>query len=140
MAAVFDHLGIHFLYPENWSVETEQEEDEIEVTVFSPGGGFWSLAVSEDSDPQALAELVVQAMNEQYDELDSEIVSDSIGGEELSGYDLNFYCLDLTNTAQIRTFRRGRRTFLLLWQAEDREFDQISPIFRAIATSFIQNR
>jgi hypothetical protein len=140
MAAVFDHLGIHFQYPENWTVETEQENEDVEVTVYSPGGGFWSVAVSDEQDPQALADIVVQAMNEEYDELDSEEASDSIGGEELSGYDLNFYCLDLTNTAQVRTFRRGDRTYLLLWQAEDHEFDEISPIFRAITTSLINNR
>jgi hypothetical protein len=28
----------------------------------------------------------------------------------------------------------------MIWQAEDREFDAIAPIFRAIATSLIENR
>ena len=44
-------------------------------------------------------------MREQYDELDAEAVTEKVAGKELIGYDMNFYCLDLTNTAQVRSFR-----------------------------------
>ncbi len=138
MAAVFDHLGIRFQYPENWALETEQDGEDFEVTVFSPTGGFWSVAASE-ADPQAVADLVVETMSEQYQDLDSEAVSESIGGQKLIGYDLNFYCLDLTNTARVRTFRREPRTYLILSQAEDRDLAALAPIFHAMTTSFISH-
>jgi hypothetical protein len=140
MPAIFDHLGVQFQYPEGWALEAGDEADGEEVTVFSPGGAFWSLTIHDDGEPTELMDVVVQAMREQYDELDSEAIEDSIAGQELSGFDLNFYCLDLTNTAQIRAFQRGAKTYLMIWQAEDREFDAIAPIFRAIATSLIKHR
>lgn len=139
MPAVFDHLGVQFQYPESWTLEADDEADGQEVTVYSPDGAFWSLTIHERGDARELVDLVVSAMREEYDELDSEEVADSISGQRLTGNDLNFYCLDLTNTAQVRAFSRGDKTYLMLWQAEDREFDWIAPIFRAIATSLIEH-
>jgi hypothetical protein len=139
MPAVFDHLGVKFQYPEGWSLEAGDEADGEEVTVYSPGGAFWSLLIRERGEPSELMEVVVDAMREEYDDLDSEDVQDVIAGEQLSGCDLNFYCLDLTNTAQVRAFHPGTKTYLMLWQAEDREFDEIAPTFRAIATSFLEH-
>ena len=139
MPAVFDHLGVRFQYPEGWSLEAGDEADGDEVTVYSPGGAFWSLTIREHGEPSDLMEVVVDAMREEYDELDAEEVEDSIAGEDLNGCDLNFYCLDLTNTAQVRAFRRGNKTYLMIWQAEDREFDELVPIFRAIATSLVEH-
>jgi hypothetical protein len=140
MPAVFDRLGVHFQYPENWTLEAADEADGEEITVYSPDGAFWSLTIHERGDPKELMDLVVDAMREEYDELDSEAVDESFAGQELTGYDLNFYCLDLTNTAQIRAFSRGAKTYLLVWQAEDRDFDHVCPVFRAITTSLIHGK
>ena len=137
MPAVFAHLGVRFQYPENWTLEADDEADGADVTVYSPGGAFWSLTIHDHGEPEELVDEVVRAMREQYDELDSETVEDVIAGQELVGRDLNFYCLDLTNTAEIRAYRDGPRTYLMIWQAEDREFDRVAPIFRAIATSLM---
>ena len=90
-----------------------------------------------DSDPAKLAETALETIAHEYDELDSEQASESIGDVDLVGYDLNFYCLDLTNTAWIRAGRTSRATYLVICQAEDREFDQISPVFRAMTTSLL---
>jgi hypothetical protein len=138
MPAFFDHLGVQFQYPESWTVETSENDEGNDVTVYSPEGAFWSLTIHDRGEPESLAEHAVAAMQEEYDELDCEEVDDAIAGQPLTAYDLNFYCLDLTNTAQIRAFRRDGRTFLLIWQAEDREFDLIAPVFRAITTSLIE--
>jgi hypothetical protein len=140
MPAIFDHLGVQFQYPESWTLEAGDEADGEEVTVYSPGGAFWSLTIHERGEPLELMGIVVQAMREEYDTLDSQEVEDLIAGQALSGFDLNFYCLDLTNTAQIRAFQCGAKTYLMIWQAEDREFDMFAPIFRAIATSLIERR
>lgn len=139
MPAVFDHLGVRFQYPDGWTLEAGDETEGDDVTVFSPGGAFWSLTIRSEGDPGELMGVVVDAMRAEYDELDSEDVEDSIAGEKLTGFDLNFYCLDLTNTAQVRAFRRGAKTYLMIWQAEDREFDELVPIFRAISTSLVEH-
>jgi hypothetical protein len=138
MPAFFDHLGVRFQYPESWTLELSEDGDGNDVTVYSPEGAFWSLTIRDHDEPRSLAEEAVAAMQQEYDELDCEEVTDSIADQPLTAYDLNFYCLDLTNTAQIRAFRRGDRAFLMIWQAEDREFNLISAIFRAIATSLIE--
>ncbi len=58
--------------------------------------------------------------------------------QELIGYDLNFYYLDLTNTAAVRTLG-GIWTPLDLLQAEDREFTEIHQVLRAVTTSLVVN-
>jgi hypothetical protein len=77
-------------------------------------------------------------MREEYRELDAEPAAETIGGRGLTGFDLNFYCLDLTNTAQVRTLTAPAAIYLLLCQAEDRDWDELAPVFAAITTSFVQ--
>jgi hypothetical protein len=140
MPAVFDKLGIRFLYPENWTLETGPDLEEEGVTVYSPDGGFWSLVVREGRpDPLKMADLALQALRAEYEQLDSEEVEETVEGQDLIGYDVNFYCLDLTNTGQIRVFRRADRTYLLLWQAEDRDLDRAEPVFYAMTRSLLLN-
>src|SRR6516225_7414763 len=74
MPAVFDHLGVQFQYPEGWSLEAGDEARGDEVTVYSPGGAFWSLTIRDGSDPAEMMDIVVEAMRDEYDELDSENV------------------------------------------------------------------
>jgi hypothetical protein len=76
-------------------------------------------------------------MRKEYQDLDSETAADKIGGRPLTGFDLNFYCLDLTNTAQVRTLETPDAIYLLLCQAEDREWERVAPVFAAITASFV---
>ncbi len=140
MPALFDKLGIRFQYPENWTLETGGEIDDEGATVFSPGGAFWSIVIrGVEDDPAEVADLALDALNVEYEDLDSEAVEEEVAGQVLVGHDVNFYCLDLTNTAQIRAFRRDR-TYLILCQAEDREYDAVAPVFRAITVSLLAGR
>ena len=136
----FDRLGLRFDYPENWSVDvSDAQGGQAAVTVYSPEGGFWSVSAHAAGGPAAgLSEAVVAEMREEYRDLDSERASDHVGGRELRGYDLNFYCLDLTNTAAVRTLETPAANYLLLFQAEDREWDRIAPVFQAITASFVR--
>jgi hypothetical protein len=139
MTAVFDKLGIRFQYPENWTLETDAAGGgQQTVSVYSPEGAFWTvMRHPANTDLTELAQTALVAMQNEYDELDSEAVSEEIGDVELSGYDLNFYCLDLTNTAWIRVANTEAATFLLICQAEDREFEQVSPVFQAMMASLL---
>ena len=76
-------------------------------------------------------------MRQEYEELEAEAVQEKLAGRDTVGYDLNFYCLDLINTAVVRSFRTNRRTYTIFYQAEDREFAQVEQVFLAIATSLI---
>lgn len=138
MPAIYDNLGIRFQYPENWSLD-ESESSEHAVTVYSPGGGFWSLVWRDPAeDPHDLAVEALQTLKKEYAETESEPASETIAGHEISGFDVSFYYLDLTNTAVIRGFRTHSASCLLLCQAEDREFREIEPVFQAMTASLLR--
>lgn len=139
MPAKYEKLGICFQYPENWTLdELDAMEGRQSVTVFSPGGAFWSVAVHPGTtDLDQLARAAVQAMRDEYSEVEAEEAREAIGGHEMTGYDLNFFYLDLTNTAQIRCLKTERATYSIFCQAEDHEFDQIDRVFRAITASLL---
>jgi hypothetical protein len=135
----FDRFGLAFDHPDNWTVDTDDAEGRFAaVTVYSPDGAFWSVSGhAPGGDPAELAAAVVAQMREEYRELDSEPAADTVLGRPLAGFDLNFYCLDLTNTAQVRTLSTPTAIYLFHCQADDREWDRVSPVFAAITTSFL---
>ena len=139
MPARFDKMGIAFQYPENWTLdEADALAGHRSVTVYSPGGAFWSVAAHPQSaDLRRLALAAVDAMRNEYEDLESEEVCEALAGSEIVGFDLNFFYLDLTNTAQIRCIRTDRCVYSIFCQAEDREFSGIEAVFRAITTSLL---
>ncbi len=139
MPALYDHLGVRFQYPDNWILEGEPAgRDHTSVTVVSPQGAFWSLTIHPASEDLAgLLRVVLDALRAEYQELDAERAVQAIGGRQLVGYDVNFYCLDLTNTAQVRGFQTDRATYVLLCQAEDRDFTAVERVFLAMTTSLM---
>jgi len=139
MPAVYDKMGIRFQYPDNWTVdEGEALTERNSVSVYSPGGAFWTVVVCPPSeDPGKLADDVLGAMRQEYDNLDAEPVTETVAGRELVGYDLNFYCLDLTNTARVRGVATAAATYIIHCQAEDREYRTAGEVFRAITASLL---
>lgn len=135
----FDRFGLAFDHPDNWRVETDDSEGRYAaVTVYSPYGAFWAVSGhAAGGDPATLAKAVVEQMRDEYRDLDCEPGKETIAGHSLAGFDLNFYCLDLTNTAQIRTIATPDAIYLILCQADDREWDRVAPVFQAMTTSFV---
>ncbi len=110
MPARFDKLGISFQYPDNWTLD---DSDALlgrkSVTVYSPGGGFWTVAIhSGAADPSKLAAAVLDAMKKEYPGLEIDEAFERLAGHDMIGYDLAFYYLDLINTALIRSLRVGQ--------------------------------
>jgi hypothetical protein len=139
MPARFDSLGISFQYPDNWTLD---DSDALlgrkSVTVYSPGGAFWSVAIhSGKAEPAKLAGSVVDALRQEYQGLDAQQTAENIVGHDLVGYDLAFYCLDLTNTAHIRSLRIAHSTYTIYCQAEDREYEQVNRVFQAMTVAFL---
>ena len=141
MPAVFRKLGLSFTYPENWSLdEGEALEGNRSVAVYSPGGSFWSVSIHpSDTRPRDLVKAAVKALRDTYDELDAEEVEDSMAGRHLVGADVNFYCLDLTNTAVIRSFAAPDYVCLVLSQADDRDFAALENVFKAMTMSLLNS-
>src|SRR5690349_12308983 len=104
MPAVYEKLGIRFLYPDNWALdESEALAGNRSVTVYSPGAAFWSIVLyGPDASTADLAAEALRSLQGEYEEAEAEPASEEIAGQTLKGYDVNFFLLDLTNTALIR--------------------------------------
>jgi hypothetical protein len=139
MPGVYNKMGIRFLYPDNWTLDEEEAlHGNRSVTVQSPGGAFWSIALhSPAADPQELANAALAALQAEYPESEAEPVVEQMGPQSIAGYDIRFFYLDFVNTAVVRGFRTPTASCLVLCQAEDREFEELGAVFRAITTSLL---
>ena len=140
----FERMGLVFDYPDDWALELDADGGSEAggspaVTLLSPGGGFWSVSRHDgDGNARLLAEAVVAQMRSEYQDIDIEAASDTIGGHLLAGFDFNFYCLDLTNTASVRTLQAPGSLHVVFCQADDREWDRVATVFAAMTTSLVR--
>ncbi|MEN1680727.1 MAG: hypothetical protein AAGJ46_14155 [Planctomycetota bacterium] len=140
MPAIYDENGVRFAYPDNWTLESPPDDEaELQLTVASPETAFWSLSIYPGlRDVRELLEQVLEAMQSEYPALEHDPADSIVDGSPVVGFDLSFYYLDLTNSAQIRVFHRERSTCLVLAQAEDHEYDQLESVFEAMTTSLLR--
>jgi hypothetical protein len=140
----FERMGLVFDYPDDWALELDADGGSEAggspaVTLLSPGGGFWSVSRHEgEGNARLLAEAVVAQMRSEYQDIDIEAASDTIGGHLLPGFDFNFYCFDLTNTASVRTLQAPGSLHVVFCQADDREWDRVATVFAAMTTSLVR--
>lgn len=145
MPAVYDKYGIRFIYPENWTLDDEttpenpDAEARCQLSVLSPHTAFWSLTVyPELRDVQHLLEEVLAVMRAEYPDLEHHEDDQLIDGTQLAGFEINFVCLDQTNTAWARVFHHAEGTCLLLCQSEDKELKQVEPVLEAMTLSLLR--
>jgi hypothetical protein len=140
MIAYYERSGIRFAYPENWTIADEQlDESPLGVSVQSPQGGYWDLRIfSSRLALQQVSDQALDAMREEYADLETEAVTEELFNVTAVGYDLDFFCLDLLVTSRIRSFHLGDRTLLLICQAENREFDRQQLVYSAITKSLLE--
>ncbi len=138
MPAIFSKSGVRFSYPDSWTLDEAEADGAQTVSVASPGGAFWWLVIHpQGADVAQMARAVLEGLRGSYDNLDAEGVVEVIAEQETVGYDINFICLDLVSTARVRGFQTSDASYVVLYQAEDREFEQVEPVFQAITTSLI---
>ena len=139
--ATYDRSGLNFLYPENWKlVEDSMDAIPRTVVIQSPTGAFWSVDIHPFSvSREELIETVAQAMKEEYPEIESHPISEEILGSEAVGFDLFFCCLDFVVTSRIRALQVGHATYLLTYQAEDRDFQELGVVFEAMTVSLLKS-
>jgi len=144
----YDKHGYSFVYPENWQLdESEFEDGEGSVSLSAPGGEFWILVVRPAGfDPMKLANDALETMTAEYRDIEYAPIRRNIAGYTLTGYEMNFFFLDLTSTAMVLTFADLHRTFSIFWQCGDLLVVTSEPepfayedVFEAITTSLLQN-
>lgn len=141
--ASLDCAGFSFIYPENWKILEEGTEPESgrrsEVTLESPDGGLFTLmAPAIGSELEMLLEQASEAMRGEYDELEQEPLEDCQLPSEAVGVDHRFYYLDLLITCRTIAFRHQGQPFVAQLQAEDRLFERLEPVYRAMLISLIR--
>lgn len=141
MPGVFEKFGIKFLYPENWQILEEGADDCPQVvTVQCPEGAFLTIYVyGRDVNLPELVREAVVAMQAEYEDIEADEILQPTDGSDY-GFNLDFYCLDLIITTQIRGALLPDRAVVWQCQAETREFDQSELVFRAITTSLLGKR
>lgn len=139
MSAVYDKLGVRFIYPEGWKVtEDVTTEQPRTLSLESPGGGTWEMLLYDDgTTPNKLAADVLDTMCQEYEGLESSVWSGRFDDVDVVGYEMYFYYLDLLINCRAVAATFGSHTVLFLWQAEDRTFGELEPVFRAITTCLL---
>jgi hypothetical protein len=136
MSLTFEEDGIRFQYPENWRLEREENETGWTVTVQSPDTAFFLVSFDGDApEPQQMAQTTLEALREEYPNLEADACVETVAGQPAVGHDIQFFSLDLTNTCWTRSFSSDRGTILVMWEVNDLELEAIEPVLRAITAS-----
>jgi hypothetical protein len=136
MSQLFSKHGVQFRYPPGWEVSEQREEGQITITVSSPHTSFWTLTLlTGRPEPEDIVTAVLDAFEEEYDELDIYPSKARIGRRPTVARDIDFVCLELLNVARVRAFRLPDFTVMLLYQGTDGEFAEAGPILERITKS-----
>jgi hypothetical protein len=136
MVAEFAEGGIRFKYPENWRLQRQADASGWTASLQSPRTAYFLLSLNK-ARPSAteLAETALEAMRDDYPDLEASAEVDVIAGRRAVGHDINFFCLDLTNTCWTRSFSTPQGTVLVMWSITDLELDALGPVLHAICAS-----
>src|SRR5579863_3924783 len=105
MPSVYNNLGVAFDYPDNWKlVEEEIEAWPRVVSVQTTENAFWMLQIHAEGKPRDLAAEALKVMQAEYENVESEVVTETVEETEFDGFDLQFYCFDFLIAARIRSF------------------------------------
>jgi hypothetical protein len=136
MNRVFDGHGIHFEYPEDWILHEQSTPEEITVTVNSPETSFWSLTLLLDRpDPYRVVETVIDALREDYSEVDVYTNEGRLGDLSAVARDVDFVCHELIGSAFIRSAVIPGGTLLVLYQGADFELEETQSLLERISKS-----
>ena len=128
--------GIGFEYPENWKLQEQPAEEGVAISVNSSGTSFWTVSLdSEGPEPQRVMQSAIATFREEYSEMDVYPVESRICHRDAIGRDVEFVCLDVLNTACLRSFRTGRFTVFILYQGYDSELAETQDVLESITAS-----
>lgn len=142
MTAVYDKLGLKFLYPENWRLIDESDSEAPHViTLETPDGSCtWAVHVyPHQTDCDAVLKEVLASLQETYEDLEVAPSTVEFGDVEGTGVEALFYCLDFLIRAELQIVETAEHVLLFWAQAEDRVFDEQNMVFKAISISLLRS-
>ncbi len=133
MPATYHTSGLTFQYPDGWELTEEQSAEGLSISLSADGSAFCSLTLLLDRPPaESAIEAALTAYRESYDDFDVYPVSCRIAARDAVGRDVEFFCMELVNTAWIRAFRTGRFTVVILGQSGPDEQRAAKRVFDTI--------
>lgn len=134
---VYEDHGVQFEYPSDWVVEVTDEDEVTTIDLQHPEGVAFVLVRTDEtcSDPEETSDMALEAMREEYPELDDSPVVERLGGHLVTGHDVEFFALDVANAASIRCFRTPRRTVLCFGQWSDLGGERVPELVRGVFRS-----
>ncbi len=120
-SGLYDDHGLSFEYPRQWTVEVAEDGPLTTINVEHPAGIGFVIVTIDDScpDPGEVADTILETLREEYSELEDDPFEEVVNKRLVSGFDVQFFALDLSNTARIRCFRTLDRTILVYGQWAD---------------------
>jgi hypothetical protein len=137
MPQEYTGLGISLMYPDTWRIE-EDPSDTEGISVESPGGAFMSIHCYPGINPDEAIENARQVMLTEYEEVETETFTRTITDRLYEVVSQRFVYLDFIIVSQILSFTHAGNTYLVQIQGEDREVDQLQPVFDAMLASVFQ--
>ncbi len=141
MPAQYDRSGVKFLYPDNW-VLSDQGDQELPrvISLETPEGAIWSAHLFPlETDPDLIMKDTISALEETYPDLEVSSSEHDFPYHPGNAIDTIFFCLDFLVRIKLMTLQTSRYQVMAWYQAEDREFDKQAPIFHAVTTSMMQS-
>ena len=90
---------------------------------------------SERPGVSEVPKATLQALQQDYPELEVEDVTEKLAGHQSKGYNINFLSLDTVNDCKIRTFRTSSCTILILSQTSSYDTATHVAVLDAIRSS-----
>ena len=141
MPKQYSGMGLSFLYPDSWTAAEEgQGERGSGVILESPGGSFMSImAVAGELEADDAVREAADAMDAEYEDIESEPLTLQIADQDFHGLTQRFYYLDFVIVSKLLGMPLDDQLFLVQIQGEDRDMDQQAMVFEAILTSMIRS-
>ena len=134
---VYEDHGVRFEYPADWQLEDSEDGPVTTVEVQAPSGLAFAWVRTDEScpDPADVADEVLAAMRQEYPDLDAAPALEPLHEHVATGFDVEFFSLDVTNGATIRCFRTLHRTVLVFGQWSDLGEEDLPDLIRGLFQS-----
>jgi hypothetical protein len=134
----YNRHGLSFRYPSSWELTEESADRQWTITLQTAGASFWTLTVFTDRpDPQEILESVLQAYQEDYEDLDIYPLPAGNGLLPAVGAELDFVYLDLVNSVVIHAFATEDLSAAVIYQGTDQELEFLREQFDAVTESLV---
>ncbi len=125
----YNENGYNLEFPDEWTLELDEDGPGNSLTLNAPSGDFWSLTrYPAYIDPDALLTEGVEALTAEYKDAEVSTASETYSHRKLEGFDIDFFYLDLPCIAMVRTLRFGLYTYILIVQTMDQSASTIAEI------------